>query len=179
MSSMSAGNACHPGDARLLSSILARYPEIGSVDYCPRAGRFRFAFLLLGTGLDMPAFASRLRDSLKSYSFVTGWPVELLNIDWTEERGMTFLWVERDVSTLRPEELRLLTGLVRQAFSGRLVLDESGDGMEFDGPMQDELIAHMLEDLRQARRSRPMVGFRRAGQVVVYPRRALVSEPNR
>lgn len=167
------------GDAHLVASLLARYPEIGSLEYCPRSRQFTFTFLITATGLNIPAFHERLKESLQAYSFLTGHPVDLLIVDWIEEAGVTLLRVARDLPTLRHEEIALLIGLVQQEFSELIACEENGPVPEFDGPMQEELIQHMLEDLRDTPRSREVIGFRREGRVVVYHRQPAAAKPRR
>lgn len=170
MSCPAAGFGPPPGDAHLVASILARYPEIGSLEYCPKSHQFTFAFLVTATGLNMPAFQERYKESLQAYSFLTGHRVDLLIVDWLEEAGVTLLRVVRDLPTLRHEELSLLIGLVRQEFADLLVCEAAEPGVDYDGAMQEEMIQHMLEDLRDTPRSRELIGFRHEGRVVVYHR---------
>lgn len=167
------------GDAHLVACILARYPEIGSLEYCPDSQQFTFSFLITATGLNVPAFRERLKESLQAYSFLTGHAVDLLIIDWFEEAGVTVLRVVRDLATLRQEELALLVGLVQQEFGDLLVCEAGGPSSELDVPIQEELIQHMLEDLRDAPVSRELIGFRREGRVVVYHRQQAAAKPRR
>jgi len=167
------------GDAHLVASLLARYPEIGSLEYCPRSRRFTFTFLITATGLNMPAFQERVKESLQAYSFLSGHSVDLLIVDWVEEAGVTLLRIVRDLPTLRHEEIALLIGLVQQEFSDLIACEAGAPAPEFDGPMQEELIQHMLEDFREAPRSRELIGFRREGRVVVYHRQPAAAKPRR
>jgi len=153
-----------------VASILARYPEIGALEYCPKSHQFTFTFLITATGLNMPAFRERFKESLHAYSFLTGQAVDLLIVDWVEEAGLTLLRIVRDLPTLRHEEISLLIGLVRQEFGDLLACEGAGPGLDADGAMQEELIQHMLDDLRDAPRSREVIGFRQEGRVVVFHR---------
>ncbi|HEY8418723.1 MAG TPA: hypothetical protein VIK93_11900 [Limnochordales bacterium] len=179
MSCPAGGWGAPSGDAHLVASILSRYPEIGSLEYCPDSQQFTFSFLITATGLNIPAFRERLKESLQAYSFLTGHAVDLLVIDWIEEAGVTLLRIVRDLPTLRHEELALLVGLVQQEFGDLIACEAGGSSPELDGPMQEELIQHMLEDLRDAPLSRELIGFRREGRVVVYHRQPAAAKPRR
>jgi len=179
VSCTAAGWGPPAGDAHLLASILARYPEIGSLEFCPQSNHFTFTFLITATGLNMPAFRERFTDSLHAYSFLTGHAVDLLIVDWVEEAGVTLLKVVRDLATLRHEEIGLLVGLVQQEFSDLIACETDGAGHECDGAIQEELIQHMLEDLRDTPRTLELIGFRRDGRVVVYHRQPAAAKPRR
>ena len=78
--------------------------------------------------------------------------------------NITVVEIERDVSSLTSDELSLIMELIRTAFAdnmmceGNTVLDEEDTGL------QNELIDNMLDDIRDSRYDKNLVGYRDEGK---------------
>lgn len=163
--------------AGLFVSLLVRYPDLGSVKFLPESRTLVLTFLLRPSpesGL-FKAFSKRLYQSLEAYSYLSGSPVHVINVSRTDHESCTVIEAARDVDTLTQEELALIVALVREWFSDRLVLEATEPMTEEDMQVQDEIIGHMLEDVRKDPSLGDLIGFRDGDRVLLFNR----GEPNR
>jgi hypothetical protein len=156
----------------LIAFLLVRYPEIGSVRFDPEQKTMQFSFVLvksLDDG-DLEQFIEKLTLSLNSISQLQGREVGQLQIDCNEDGGLTFLEIIRDVDSLNQEEIALIIGIIQQFFEGSLLLDQEEAAQEEDVLLQEEMIEHMLEDLKDSRQEKKLIGFREEGRVLIFNR---------
>lgn len=154
----------------LLISILVRYPEVGTVKYQPEEKSLRFTFMVSGLveEEDFRAFAGRLKDSLLTFAFVSGRRMRVCLLEKTEYNGFTLIEVHRDVESLSREEISLIASLLGDSFGERVVKEVQEPLLEEDQLYQEELIEHMLDDLRQGQITKDLIGFRENGRVFVF-----------
>lgn len=163
----------------LLISILVRYPEVCTVKYQPEEQTLRFTFMVseLLSPERFTAFAELLKESLRTFASVTGRRMRVCLLEKTEFNGVALVEVHRDVESLSREEISLIACLTSQHFVGTVVKEAGEPLLEEDQAFQEEMIEHMLEDIRQSGVSRDLIGFREGGRVFVfnkadaYPRR--------
>lgn len=156
----------------LIAFLLVRYPEIGSVRYDPEQKTMQFSFMLV-KALDYEAlalFKEKLNLSLSSISQLQGREIGLLQVDYTEDGGLGFLEITRDIDSLSQEEIALIIGIIQQFFEGFLLLDQEETTGEEDVLLQEEMIEHMLEDLKDSRQEKKLIGFREEGRVLIFNR---------
>jgi hypothetical protein len=156
----------------LIAFLLVRYPEIGSVRFDPEQKIMQFSFVLvksLDNG-DLEQFIEKLTLSLNSISQLQGREVGQLQIACNEDGGLTFLEITRDVDSLNQEEIALIIGIIQQFFEGSLLLDQEEAAQEEDVLLQEEMIEHMLEDLKDSRQEKKLIGFREEGRVLIFNR---------
>ena len=149
--------------AGLFVSLLVRYPELGSVKFIPETRTLVLTFLLRPSPDSslFKAFSKRLYQSLEAYSYLSGRPVHVINVSRTDHESCTVIEATRDIDTLTQEELSLIVALVREWFSDRLVPDIQ---------VQDEIIGHMLEDMRKSSSLGDLIGFREGDRVLLFNR---------
>lgn len=154
----------------LLISILVRYPEVGTVKYQPEERTLRFTFMASGE-LDEEtflSFARRLKESLLTFAFVNGRRMRVCLLEKNEYNGFTVVEVHRDVESLSREEISLIASLLAESFADRVVKEVQEPLLEEDQLYQEELIEHMLDDVRQGQITKDLIGFRENGRVFVF-----------
>lgn len=167
--------------AELIASLLFRYPEICSIKIQPRKGVITLTFLPKGKigEDDWRQYRKALQDSLEAYHKLRLCPMAHLSVSRYDFDDYCLMEVTRDLATLQREELSLVVAMVREFSRDGLMMDAcdviSSDDLEW----QDELIDHMLEDVRTKKRCQDIVAFREAGRVVVFDRTDLIRSRNR
>lgn len=154
----------------LLISVLVRYPEIASVHYDHKDQSLRFS-LLLAQPLekdDASSLRSRIDSSLEAYFHLEHRRPVINELSLRTYEDITVVELKRDVASITQEEISMVTEIVKDSFSGELVV-ERGDSFGDDDPaLQEEMIEEMLDDLRQSKQQRNLVAFREEGRVLVY-----------
>jgi hypothetical protein len=156
----------------LIAFLLVRYPEIGSVSFDPEQKTMQFSFVLvkLLEQTDLALFTEQLTLSLNSMSQLQNREMGQLQVTCNEDEGLSFLEIVRDVDSLSQEEIGLIIGVVQQFFEGILLLDQEEAAEEEDVLLQEEMIEHMLEDLKDSRQEKKLIGFREEGRVLIFNR---------
>jgi len=156
----------------LIAFLLVRYPEIGSVRFDPTEKTLQFSFVLdaLFVLEEFEKFREQLLLSLSSISQLQGKELGRTLIDYAEYDNLTFVEITRDIDFLNQEEISLIVGVIQQFFEGRLLLDQEDVVQEEDVMMQEEMIEHMLEDLKDSQQEKRLIGFREEGRVLVFNR---------
>ena len=93
-----------------------------------------------------------------------------MKLAYAEYDGLTFLEIIRNIESLTQEEIALITGVIREFFEEYLLLDQEDTLQEEDTVLQEEMIEHMLEDLKDSRQEKRLIGFREEGRVLVFNR---------
>jgi hypothetical protein len=156
----------------LIAFLLVRYPEIGSVRFDPILKTLQFSFVLVKVLAeeDFASFKDKLLASLSSIAQLQERNLGQTQVSFTEYDGLTFLEIIRDIESLNQEEIALIIGVVQQSFEGYLLLDQEEAVQEEDTILQEEMIEHMLEDLKDSRQEKRLIGFREEGRVLVFNR---------
>lgn len=162
----------------LLMSILVRYPEIATVRFDPRGRCLKFTLIIRKHAgkpgrersfrklLDI--FETKLRESLSSYQSLIDIEPSQFEVDKTEAGNFCIITIRRDVMTLTHDEISLIIDLANDVFARNLVVDHEAALMEEERMAQDEMIANMLDDLRESREGAKLIGFREEGRVVIF-----------
>ena len=156
----------------LIAFLLVRYPEIGSVRLNPVQQTMHFSFILTRplAGAEIEKFKDVLSFSLDSLGELNQHETGQVEIQSAQDGSLTFLEIIQEIASLSQEEISLTIGLVRQHFGGFLLSDQEDGIQEEDMVLQEEMIEHMLEDLRDSRQEKPLIGFREEGRVMVFNR---------
>ena len=156
----------------LIAFLLVRYPEIGSVRFDPVQKTLQFSFIV-GKPLteeEFQSFKDQLLLSLNNIAQLQGRDCGEIRIGFNVCDDLTFLEVIRDLESLNQEEIALIIGVVKQGFEGSLLLDQEEGVQEEDEVIQEEMIEHMLEDLKDSHPEKRLIGFREEGRVFVFNR---------
>jgi len=154
----------------LLISILVRYPEIGTINLEPDSQVLKFTFILSEIVSEdiLLSFREQLVLSLEVYNFLEGKAPTTTNLGFSCHDSLTFLEVRRDVQTLSQDEIALIISLVREQFEQVMVTEENESLMEEDLLIQEELIGHMLENIKDCVQDKQLIAFREEGRVLVF-----------
>ncbi|NLG84802.1 MAG: hypothetical protein GX493_09420 [Firmicutes bacterium] len=156
----------------LIASLLVRYPSIATVSLEPEQKSLGFTFVVARplTHPEFRHFVATVKKNLGVLADLLGQPPGLVEVKLSHHEGMSFLEVTRDIATLTPEEISLLTVLLEQEFGGALIREQEEFLEEEDKAFQEEMIGRMLEDLKDSRQERKLIGFREDGRVMVFNR---------
>lgn len=156
----------------LIVSLLVRYPEIATVSFDPETRALQITFVLSHPLSDeqFEAFKVKIETSVDVFLSVSGRERAEMQLAYTNFERNAFLEIRRDVNSLSQEEISLLLELVTAQFGEVLVRDQADDLGEEDLEVQEELIDHMLEDLKDSRQDKTLIGFREEGRVLVFNR---------
>lgn len=154
----------------LLVSILIRYPEVFAVNYEPRTKNLKFTFMVGDIVSDdaFDVFELTVRDSLEAFWSLTEVSAIHLGVERTTHDDLTVMEVERDVCSLTSDEISLILELIRSAFTDNIICEGNTFICEEDEGFQNELIDNMLDDIRESRYDKDLVGYRDDGKVLVF-----------
>ncbi|TDA69466.1 MAG: hypothetical protein D9V47_06115 [Clostridia bacterium] len=155
----------------LLISILIRYPEVGSINYEPTDHLLKFTFMVgrIIAPDEWLSFRETVTGCIAAMNFLEQQEAEVASIDYSTYEGISMIEVKRDVTTFRQDELVVITGVLKESF-GQDILAEGDDEhlLEEDLLAQEELIGHMLENVKGAVPDKRLIAFREAGRVLVF-----------
>jgi len=156
----------------LLISMLVRYPEIGTVNFDPDQRCLKLTFIVAGTysDKDIETLSAKLMDSIQAYQQLAGLKPVIFNIDWHNGDRCLVLELKRDVDTLSLEELSFLMELFAIHFNHALIAENGEDVFEDDLIMQEEIIIHMLDNMRKSMPDKKLIAYREEGKVLVFNR---------
>jgi len=154
----------------LLISILVRYPEVGTINYDPLNQHLRFTFIFSGVleEKELVKFKRTMVESIDTYNDLEHRSAAVVEVDHHLCDHFTMLEVIRDVGTLSQEEIALVIELVHMKYAQNLVTEKNEGLLEEDLQMQEELIEHMLENIRISSSEKNLIAFREEGRVLVF-----------
>ncbi|KAB2954172.1 hypothetical protein F9B85_00260 [Heliorestis acidaminivorans] len=160
------------GSMGLLISILARYPEVGTVTYDPLERMIQFSFLLHQDAEEkkMKVSAAVIEEALLLFHKLTKTNPQLLNVKVEKQNPISSLYINRDVDSLTFHEIALLVELLKQQV-GSFCLSEKDNSniIEDDEQLwQEEMITHLLDNLPGNEPSQSLYAYREEGRVMVF-----------
>jgi len=154
----------------LLISILVRYPEIGSTNFDPETRNLSLTYTVTKV-LDSEAlklFEHKLISCVEAYHFLQNSKPILVELKADTYANLTMLEVRRDVETITHNEINLITTLMQQNFANYLLTDDNEPFLEEDLELQEEMIGHMLENIKGSTFGKKLIAFREEGRVLVF-----------
>ncbi len=163
-----------PDSVSFVAALLVEFPQFASARFDPKEGTLRLALLV---ARPMPArqraaFRRRLEDSIAVLHDLEGHPPPRVEVRWQAGPNFTRFELFRSVDDLSLEELRLVARIAEETFGCDLM---AGERPEEEEQRQDEL-RYALEYARSLRPTRPVVGLRERGRILVY---YVASQPRR
>ncbi|MDA8441951.1 MAG: hypothetical protein M0Z55_06205 [Peptococcaceae bacterium] len=152
----------------LLVSILVRYPEVGTVNVEQDDQILRLTFFLFKGINSIEDHRETIIDSLQLFNQFEGRVCRVCDLSLHLEEGLISIEVKRDIETFTQNELNLIVDLLSQFFPDSLVADPSEDMPEEELLMQEEMIRHMLDNIRSKRLDKNVVALREDGRVLVF-----------
>lgn len=161
-----------------LTSLLIRFPELGSATLGPRLGEIRLEFYL-DQEIDNTRFSDfvekfrmswdlffdllRAQTSERRISRVVDYPTETREHDSDVE----IIRITRDLETLTLEELTMIVALIRERFIAAIIEGEAVPAAE--AKYQEQVLLKSLDKVRQDPFScGSLTGFRDEMRVLVY-----------
>jgi hypothetical protein len=154
----------------LLISILVRYPEVGSTNIDPETRNLTLTYTISKT-LDNDTFCifeDKLLACIDAFHFLQNSSPLLVQVNQSSYDKLTMLEVKRDVETITLNEINLITSIMQESFSNYLLADDNDSFMEEDLELQEEMIGHMLENIKGANLGKKLIAFREEGRVLVF-----------
>lgn len=157
-----------PDGVGLLTSILLRYAEVGTVHYWQEQHALKFTFMIT-EHQDASNLRQILDPALEVFHHLEGRRMRIFDIVCRSEENVCTLTVTRDVDSMTQREVGLIVELIKRAFSKQLVYDEM-DLPEEELLFQEEMISHMLASIQTMDIDKNVVALREEGRVLVYKR---------
>ncbi len=161
-----------------LTSLLVRFPELGSATLGPRRGEIRLEFYL-----DSEIETTRFEGFISKFKMSWDLFFELLRVtpeerriarvvdypseESTEDAEVEIIRVTRDLETLTLEELSMMVGLIKERFIATLIEGEPIAPAE--ARYQEQVLLKSLDRVRQDPYAvGGLTGFRDEMRVLVY-----------
>lgn len=156
----------------LLISILIRYPEVGSIHFDPQTHEIRLTFIISGEKerLQVSAKSQAILKALEMYHRFETIQPQLCAVSENQHDHYSMIDVKRDIDSLSKNEISLLIELFHINFPNTLVVDYSEEMLTEDIQIQDEMIGHMLEGIKNGSVDNKLVAYREEGKVLVFNR---------
>jgi hypothetical protein len=156
----------------LIVSLMVRYPEIATLSLNPEEKSIHFTFLIAHplTEDEFNNFKERLFLGLQVMAEIHQRAMEVCTVAHQSQDNFGFMEISRDIASITQEEISLLVNLIREVFTGDLVSDQEDSIGEEEQVFQEEMIDHMLEDLKDSRQEKRLIGIREEGRVMVFNR---------
>lgn len=154
----------------LLISILIRYPEVATINFDPGQQVLKFTFIasrVLDSG-ELNDVRKNVQDSIDVFNLLEGKQVRVNAITHQICDQLTMIEVQRDVDTLVQEEIALIVELFHQCLETTLVTEANEPLFEEDLLIQEEIIEHMLESIKDSAEDKFLYAFREEGRVLVF-----------
>lgn len=170
MSVQDKGKEDVTSSAGLLISILARYPEVATVNFDPAGRVLKFTFLSSRALLpdEFSVMKEKVLDSIAVFNLLKKKKAKVKAVCCQECDRLTFIEVRRDVDTLVAEEIALIVQLLWDFLGEHLVTEANEACLEDDLILQEEIIAHLLENVRGTTEDRCLFAFREEDRVLVF-----------
>jgi len=154
----------------LLISILVRYPEVASINFEPKNQTLKFTFIVEFKFKKQECydFERKLEDSIAAYNYLEKNDTGKVAMCYQHLDNFTAIEISRDVENIMHGEIALIVEFFRDSFEGLLVTESNGDLVEEDLTVQEELIEHMLDSIRESKDDKNLFAFRDEGKVLVF-----------
>ena len=150
----------------LLTSILSRYAEVGSVHYWCEQQALKFTFMITH-----PQEASSIQNILKPavefFHQLEGRKMKVFDITCRSEENMCVITVTRDVDSMTQREVGLIVELLKRKYPKQLVYDEIYLPEE-ELIFQEDMISQMLYSIQNDNMDKNVVALREEGRVLVF-----------
>jgi len=150
----------------LLSSILLRYAEVGSVHYWLEQHALKFTFMI-HEKQDVTALQEILKPALEFFHQLEGQGMRLFDVTCRSEENVCVITVTRDVDSMTQREVGLIVELIKGKYKKQLIY-EALYLPEDEQIFQEERITNMLSSIHSEAIERNVVALREKGRVLVF-----------
>lgn len=152
----------------LLTSILMRYAEVGSVHYWREQHALKLIFVL-NQYQDISSVNEILIPALEVFHQIEGQIMHIIEIDCRNEENICVITVTRDVESLSQSEVGLIVELLKREYEKHLIYDKTYL-LEDELLFQEQLISQMLTSIQTHNIEENVVALREEGRVLVFKR---------
>ena len=154
----------------LIVSLLIRYPEIATLKLNPveRSFMFSFIFRYRFPLPEQKAFREELEMSLEALAVLDRAQPQMIDFLFKRQKDLSFLEIKRDIASFSPEELSLIVKIINDRYGREIIKDEDSEAGEEDLLFQEEMIAHMMEELKETEQEKELIGIREEGRVMIF-----------
>jgi len=150
----------------LLTSILMRYSEVGSVHYWREEHALKFTFMVTQEQ-DVKALQELLKPALEFFHQLEGQRMRIFDIACRCDEGFSVITITRDVDSMSQREVGLIVELLKRRYNHLLVYDEMYLP-EDEQIYQEEMISQMLSSIQSNDINKNVVALREEGRVLVF-----------
>lgn len=150
----------------LLSSILLRYAEVGSVYYWREQHALKFTFMIR-QHQEVSSLQEILKPALEFFHHLEGQTMRVFELACQSEENVCVITVTRDVDSITQREVGLIVELIKGKYRNQMLYDELYLP-EAEQILQEEMITHMLYSLHSADLNKNLVALREEGRVLVF-----------
>ena len=150
----------------LLTSILMRYPEVGSVHYWREQHSLKLTFLV-SQDQDVTPLQEHLKPALELFHQLEGQKMRIFDIACRSEESVCVITISRDVDSLTQREVGLIVELLKRKYKHQLVYDEMYL-LEEEQIYQEQMITQMLTSIQSNDINKNVVALREEGRVLVF-----------
>jgi len=150
----------------LLSSIVLRYAEVGSVHYWCEQHALKFTFMVQ-LHQEVSSLLEILKPGLEFFHQLERQSMRIFDLACRSEENVCLITVTRDVESMTQREVGLIVELIKGKYNKQLIYDElylPDDEQIF----QEEMITHMLSSFHSDHIDKNVVALRAEGRVLVF-----------
>ncbi|TCS76674.1 hypothetical protein [Pectinatus cerevisiiphilus] len=170
MQGLKQEKAVNMDGVNLLVSILLRYPEIGTITFDPETDSLKLTFTLDNMVLSdkFEKFKKLLISSISAYHYLEKIENAKIRTETEVHENTLFFHVWRDMDTVSQDEIKLISELMDEHFGDAIIRDDASDAEEDTDDIQEELIDHMLGNVKLNHVSERIIGLWEEGRVLVF-----------
>lgn len=150
----------------LLSSILMRYAEVGSVHYWCEQHALKFTFMVQHHQ-EVSSLHEILKPALEFYHQLEGKNMRIFDLTCQNEENVCVITITRDVDSMTQREVGLIVELIKGKYK-KLLLYDALYLPEDEQIFQEEMITHMLYSIHSDEMDKNVVALREEGRVLVF-----------
>jgi hypothetical protein len=152
-----------------LALLLARYPQLGTLQILPQSRTMRFGFFIKGPWdvESFTKFGDYLGKNIEAIVQLVGKKIGCFDLRVSQYEDLSMVEIDRDMGTITLEEIALIVALFEEQFNTSLILSD-GDFQDDDLQWDDGAIQHVLEDINREVHLQEFLGFREDGRILVF-----------
>ncbi|AET68968.1 hypothetical protein Desor_3479 [Desulfosporosinus orientis DSM 765] len=150
----------------LLTSILMRYSEVGSVHYWREEHALKFTFMVEQI-VDVTELYELLKPALEFFHKLEGLRMRLFDIKCRTEESICVVTITRDLSSMTQREVGLIVELLKGKYKKHMIFDELYLPKD-EQIYQEEQISQMLTSIKTKDINKNIIALRDEGKVLVF-----------
>ena len=150
----------------LLTSILMRYTEVGSVHYWREQHALKFTFMVT-QAQDVTTLQELIIPALEFFHQLERQRMQVFDIACRNDESVCIITITRDVDSMTQREVGLIVELLKRKYKHQLIYDEMYLPEE-EQIYQEEIITQMLSSIQSNDIKKNVVALREEGRLLVF-----------